>query len=95
MQSQDKLNETMRKKRIKRLKTFEQRLHEEEMILELASYGFHGAVIANRVGLKSISKVYSVCSQNGVKLRDYRDGINKVAKRVITGIVKQSIRQVS
>jgi hypothetical protein len=85
----------MQKQRVQRLHAFKESLHQEELILELASYGFHGATIAKRVGLKTLSRVYSICAKHGIRLRDYRDGNNKVAKRIITGITKQSVKRIS
>ena len=50
----------------------------------LAEAGFHGRFIAERVSMSnhhvSVSTVYKVCKDAGIRLRDYRDGIGPVAR---------------
>lgn len=64
--------------------TKKQRLRREleTSIIYLGEHGFHGRTIAQKLGC-SDGTVYHVCYKSGVKLRDYRDGKNEVAERII------------
>ncbi|HKZ40116.1 MAG TPA: hypothetical protein VJ044_04090 [Candidatus Hodarchaeales archaeon] len=57
----------------------------EQLILNLASYGFHAKTIAAQT-FCSDYHAYKVCRQNNVRIRDYRDGLNKNAKRIIASV---------
>jgi len=59
---------------IRRLITDSQRWR----IVLLSAWGFHGKFIAKVVEVK-LSSVYRICREEGIRLRDYRDGLGDSA----------------
>lgn len=55
---------------------------ENALLLQLASLGFHGRLIAEHTGLTA-GQVYTRCYQLGIKLRDYRNGESVTAIEAI------------
>jgi len=53
----------------------------------LGDYGLHGKAIARICSTPAcevtVSAVYTICKQHGVRLRDYRDGLGSAAMAVI------------
>jgi len=54
----------------------------KDFLCTLGTYGFSGKLIAEKTGF-SVGYVYSLLKKHGIKLRDYRNGLNTVSKRTI------------
>lgn len=52
-----------------------------EAVRYLGIHGLHGKAIAALCGV-SVWKVYHICYQSDIKLRDYRDGLGMAGTRI-------------
>lgn len=61
-------------------------------VVKLGQHGLHAHTIAERLGL-SVGMVYSILSNAGVSLRDYRNGRNEYSAQLIevTPVIKLNL----
>lgn len=64
-------------------KKYNWKSNEVLVITSLARWGFSANCIARKLNM-SIPQIYYICNRQKVKIRDYREGKNSIAKRVLS-----------